>query len=125
MLANFRTGAKTHWKDGRSGIRPDKNKPSGKHRSFIKRQPCVVNDHECSREALRQFCHYKGFKDGGTSYLPGDERGFPACRHHHLEVQHRIGETAFQTRYKLDLKAITLGLAKRSPDPRIRESVDG
>jgi len=123
-LANFRTGAATHWKDARHGQRPQRNKPSSAHRKFVKELPCVVNNHECSREKLRQFCHFKGFKDGGTAYLPGDERGFPACKHHHLFVQHQHGEPEFQRRYKLDLKAITLGLARRSPDRRIREAIE-
>lgn len=116
-------GVKTPWKLARSGIRDDE-KPinSSKHRDFVRGQRCVAaRPLECRGPV--QFCHYHGFKDGGITRKPGDERGFPACWHHHIAVQHNVGELAFQLRYGIDLKVITLDLARRSPDQRVREAV--
>ena len=122
-------GIKTPWKLARSGIK-DHLKPirSLKHQAFVKRQHCCVavalgTAREC--EGPMNFCHYKGFKDSGTGQTGGDERGFPACWRHHILVQHNIGEAAFQRRYDIDLKALTLHLARLSPDQRIREKVNG
>lgn len=120
-------GIKTPWKLARSGIK-DHLKPvnSPKHRKFVRSQKCVaarLAPGECNGAV--QFCHFKGFKDSGTGQKGGDERGFPGCWHHHLAVQHFIGEREFQRRYGVDLFQVTTDLARRSPDPRIREKVNG
>ncbi len=51
---------------------------------------------------------------------PWDGLTFPACHGHHRE-QHTIGEPEFQRRYGLNLRAICLEYAARSPVAEVRE----
>lgn len=45
---------------------------------------------------------------------PSDSWCISLCRAHHLE-QHEVGETAFEAKYDLDLRALAREFAQRSP----------
>jgi hypothetical protein len=60
--------------------------------------------------------------NGGTAQKPSDWWTFPACERHHA-YQHHVGERQFEERYELDLKAVALALARRSPDLPMRQAM--
>lgn len=92
-----------------------------RHRRYIRSLQCVAEG--CGEvrwlTAVVECCHLRSGTDGGGSLKPSDWWCFPACSVHHRE-QHQIGEPAFQAKYKLDLRAICLGLARQSPDQDMR-----
>lgn len=78
-----------------------------------------VRGHECAVPGCRsgdpiEAAHVRVGTDGGTGLKPSDKWAIPLCRSHH-EEQHRIGEPHFETRHKLNMKAIAQGLWTRSP----------
>ena len=52
--------------------------------------------------------------DGGVALKPSDRWTISLCREHHAE-QHQIGETAFQMRHGIDMRALAESFAMRSP----------
>lgn len=81
-----------------------------------------VRGHACSvGGASGQGCggrmeaaHVRSGTDGGMGVKPSDTYTIPLCSDHHAE-QHRIGESAFERRRGIDMKAIAEGLARTSP----------
>ena len=61
-----------------------------------------------------ECAHVRSGTDGGTGLKPSDRFCLSLCRVHHAE-QHQIGEAAFERKYKLDLLAIAVEFARRSP----------
>lgn len=81
------------------------------HRAWVRRHRCSVP----ACEALPIECaHVRTGTDGGQALKPSDRWTISLCREHHAE-QHRIGEAAFEKRYGLDLRALALEFARRSP----------
>jgi hypothetical protein len=102
-----------------------KNAPlqSAKHRAFIRRHKCVVNNPaECDEFHPIEAAHYRTAANSGMGRKPSDVYLFPACRRHHRE-QHNIGQRLFEMTYNVNLDGICRGLAAISPDPLIRQAV--
>nr|WP_140393855.1 putative HNHc nuclease [Nitrospira cf. moscoviensis SBR1015] len=64
-----------------------------------------------------ECAHVRTGTDGGASLKPGDNWTLPLCRVHHAE-QHQIGESAFERKYKINMKAIASELWQKSPHRR-------
>jgi hypothetical protein len=101
----------------RSGILRGPKRGWPKHRAFIRRHACVATlgivIDEC--EGRIECAHYRTAANAGKSQKPADWHTFPCCSRHHQE-QHRIGQPAFERRYKLDLAAICAEFARLSTD---------
>lgn len=81
------------------------------HRAWVRRHQCSVpgclsRDIECA--------HVRTGTDGGIGIKPSDCWCISLCREHHRE-QHAIGETAFETKYDLDLTGLAKQFARQSP----------
>lgn len=84
-----------------------------------------VRGHECAALGLTQVeccgrmeaAHVRTGTDGGTGKKPSDCFSIPLCTSHHL-IQHQLGESAFEERYGINMKAIAQSLAQRSPHLR-------
>ena len=105
----------------KSGIRPPSTHRNAEHRAFIRRFACLISNADC-RGHLVQCCHVREGTDGWLGGKPSDYWCWPGCFHHHDE-QHRIGEKSFQAKYRVDLKAVALDLARKSPVQSTREAV--
>ena len=80
-----------------------------------------VRGHSCSvpgcEERTIECAHVRSETDGGIGLKPSDRYTISLCRLHHAE-QHRSGERQFEKRYGLDLVALALRFAERSPHRR-------
>ena len=109
----------------RMGVKESTFIRSTSHKQFIRLQPCILRGkqgHECKGPV--QCCHYRMATGGGQGLKPSDEFTFPCCWGGH-DLQHRIGEPEFQKRFGLDLRQICRSYARRSTDPRVRETANG
>ena len=61
-----------------------------------------------------ECAHVRGGTDGGTGLKPSDRWALSLCAFHHRE-QYKIGERAFQARHGIDLYALAMEFARRSP----------
>lgn len=113
----------------RSGIERAPQREWPRHRKFIRSLECVcarINVHqgmggvECSGRI--ECCHLRLGSHAPMGAKPHDWLTFPACEAHHRN-SHVIGEYSFQKIYRLDLRAIALGLARRSPDLEMRKAL--
>jgi hypothetical protein len=98
---------------------------SASHKMFIRQQRCILAGkpgHECKGPV--QCCHYRMHGGAGLGMKPCDSRTWPGCFAAHSE-QHAIGEPEFARKYGLDLPALCRSYAKRSTDPRVRETASG
>ncbi len=107
----------------RSGIQRAPARDFQRHHRWVRSLECVVPDCDCIQLGRPiECCHLRLGTDGGTSIKPSSWWTYPGCSHHHAE-SHRIGEASFQAKYKLDLRAICLALAKQSPDTAMRDAM--
>lgn len=98
-----------------------------KHRRFVRGRVCIVPG--C--EGKPQFCHVRAglpantpsYARPGTSKLPHDAFGFPACFDHHIRDQHQNGERAFELKHGVNLLKEALDLARNSPCEEVRRFV--
>ena len=81
------------------------------HRAWIRRHHCCVPG--CIRTPI-ECAHVRGGTDGGMSLKPSDGWTISLCNGHHAE-QHCIGESAFEERYEIDMRALAEGFRARSP----------
>lgn len=81
------------------------------HRAWVRRHKCCVSG---CRQLPIECAHVRIGTDGGVALKPSDRWVVSLCRSHHAE-QHRIGEAQFQKRHGLDLYALALEFARRSP----------
>jgi hypothetical protein len=96
---------------------------STSHKMFIRQQRCILaGKHECKGPV--QCCHYRMHGGAGLGMKPCDSRTWPGCFAAHHE-QHAIGEPEFARKYGLDLDALCRSYARRSTDPRVRETAYG
>ena len=97
--------------------RIERPKPARELRSFpaprawVRRHHCSVPD--CKRVPI-ECAHVRSGTDGGQGLKPSDCWTISLCRYHHAE-QHRIGETAFEKRYGIELLALAQEFARHSP----------
>lgn len=102
-----------------------------RHRRYIRSLECSVKNCACqyrigiweNPEHRRIECaHVRTGTDGGTGLKPSDWWTIPLCAVRHRE-QHNVGEGTFERVYGLDMKAIALALARKSPDTAMREAM--
>lgn len=103
-----------------------KPQPMGVREPDVIRSPshlAWVRGHECAVGRLPtcssriEAAHVRTGTDGGMSMKPGDNWAIPLCSWHH-STQHRIGESAFEQEYGVDMKAIAQALWAKSPHRR-------
>ncbi len=113
----------------RSGILRAPKREFPRHRAFIRRHACSVPG--CNNPNV-QCAHVRVGTDGGAGLKPSDWWTLPLCgpalidgervEGHHNE-QHRLGETSFEKKYRIDMKEIAKEFAKRSPDTNMKEAM--
>jgi hypothetical protein len=81
------------------------------HRTWVRKHHCCVP--ACDRLPI-ECAHVRSGTDGGIGLKPSDRWLISLCSHHHQE-QHRIGETAFEKRYGIDLIELSREFARLSP----------
>ena len=81
------------------------------HRAWVRKHHCCVPG--CASRPI-ECAHVRRDTDGGTGLKPSDRWTISLCRQHHLE-QHQIGEAAFEKRYGIDMRALAVEFARRSP----------
>jgi hypothetical protein len=90
-----------------------------RHRRWVRSHGCCVP--EC--QAMRvEFAHLRSAATAGKGQKPHDAFGVSLCRTHHDE-QHRLGGARFEAKYGLDLRALAVEFARRSPDREMRDSL--
>ena len=87
------------------------------HRAWVRKHRCSVA--HCLAGPI-ECAHVRSGTDGGCGLKPSDRWTISLCRAHHAE-QHRIGESAFEIRYGLDLIALAEVFTQRSPHCRALE----
>jgi len=100
----------------RMGVREDPRIDCPGHRQWVRGMTCTVADADGANcDGKIQFAHVRAGTDGSLSKKPSDCWGIPLCAHHHIPVQHQIGEPAFERRFGIDMKAIASKLWSISP----------
>jgi hypothetical protein len=105
-------------KRARSGIMRAPRRAYPAHRKFVRGHDCVV---EGCPDGPIEFAHVRlGAKDNGKGIKPHDCYGVSLCHAHHAE-SHSHGEATFQRKYAIDLIAVALEFAAKSPVVEVRE----
>ena len=76
-----------------------------------------VREHACSACGATeqiQAAHIRSSSDGGMAVKPGDQWAVSLCHPCHAR-QHMVGEAEFQMEWDIDLVALALEFAKKSP----------
>lgn len=81
------------------------------HRKWVRGHACSVLG--CESRPI-ECAHVREGTDGGAGMKPSDKWTISLCRDHHAE-QHRIGEAAFERRYRIDLRVLAEQFLRRSP----------
>lgn len=105
----------------RSGIERAPRREWQRHRRFVRGHQCIIagkGDHVCEGPIV--FAHVRHETDGGGSLLPSDWWGNSMCDCAH-QLQHRIGEPAFERRFGIVLKASAMEFARASTDLAMRD----
>ena len=88
------------------------------HRAWVKRHHCSVPG--CRRTPI-ECAHVRRGTDGATGMKPSDRWVISLCSAHHRE-QHVRGERAFEAEYGIDMVALAIEFAWRSPHrPKLLE----
>ena len=106
-------------KPQRSGILREVRREWPRHRAFLRRHQCCVPG--CTFLPI-EVAHVRSAGNSGVGLRPGDWSAVPLCHDHHRE-QHQIGLPAFEARYGIDLAALAVEFARRSPDARMKEAL--
>lgn len=80
------------------------------HREWIRSLPCCVPG--CREPSV--CAHVRQNSGGGMGMKPHDRWTVPLCDKHHKE-QHAVSHKAFDTAHHLDLRALAIRLAAKSP----------
>lgn len=97
------------------GVRSSPWIRSQPHKAFVRGRECAIKDlngHVC--EGRYDPAHVRSGTDGCGEEKPSDCWLICLCRAAHNE-QHRIGEPAFERKYRIDMKAIASSLWRISP----------
>jgi hypothetical protein len=95
---------------------------SQKHLKWVRGHHCVVKG--CMDMPIEAAHVRLGRDDGAMGRKPPDSAVISLCRAHHAE-QHAKGEETFANHHALDLPALALEFAQRSPVPEVRKWVGG
>lgn len=92
---------------------PQERNPS--HLRWVRGFECLVcHKTRQARISGMEAAHVRTGTDGGMGRKPSDRWAVPLCSVHHAE-QHRIGESAFEARYGLNLRDTAERLYRQSP----------
>lgn len=94
----------------RNSGKADAGKRSPGHRKWIRGHACSV----CGSTVAIECAHVRTGTDGGTGMKPSDIWCISLCSECHAE-QHRIGETIFEIKHGIDMKALAMEFFKASP----------
>lgn len=106
-------------KVAKSGIPRGPKHEWPRHRKFVRSHECSVPG--CVGTPI-EFAHIRSAATSGTGLKPHDAFGISLCFAHHRE-QHSIGQTAFERRHGIDMRAIAAAFVKASPDVEMRASL--
>jgi hypothetical protein len=81
------------------------------HLKWVRGFKCCVPG--CDRRPI-EAAHVRTGTNGGMGMKPDDTWVISLCQHHHAE-QHRIGEMGFSAEYNINLTALALEFAAKSP----------
>ena len=104
----------------RSGILREPPREWPRHRAFLRRHHCCVPG--CEQLPI-EVAHVRSAANSGTGLRPHDSSAVPLCHEHHAE-QHRIGQPAFERRYRIDLAALAADFTRLSPDLKMKEAMN-
>jgi hypothetical protein len=90
-------------------LAPERECPG--HRAWVRRHHCCVRG--CLNIPI-ECAHVRTGTDGGVGLKPSDRWTVSLCSAHHTE-QHRLGKRRFERQYDLDLRALAITFALRSP----------
>lgn len=99
----------------------DKGTRCQQHRAWIRKHLCIAwARHEC--EGRVECCHVRDVAPNGHGGgKPGDEWSVGMCRRHHRESEKR--EEAWGQEMGIDVRALAIEYAQRSPSRKIREAM--
>ena len=100
-------------------VRVEVRKVWPRHRRWVRSHRCCVP--ECEAKSI-DFAHLRSAANAGMAQTPHDAFGVSLCRVHHAE-QHRIGATAFNRKYGIDLWSLAAAFARYTPDWEMRASL--
>lgn len=92
-------------------IQSAKRVRSEAHLRWVRSHRCCVS--YCQGMPI-QAAHVRSGTDGGTSLKPGDDWTISLCADHHRR-QHTFGESAFEKDFGIDMKALAIEFAQKSP----------
>lgn len=95
----------------RERSREPNNRECPAHRAWVRKHHCCVPG--CLARPI-ECAHVRRDTDGGTGLKPSDRWVISLCRDHHIE-QHQVGEVAFEMKYGIDMRALAVEFARRSP----------
>ena len=101
------------------GIQPTSHKVWPRHRRWVKSHGCCVPG--CCATTI-DFAHFRSAANAGMARKPHDGFGVSLCRAHHIE-QHNLGLETFERKYGVDLQALAVEFARRSPDVDMRKAL--
>ena len=81
------------------------------HLKWVRGHRCCVPG--CDKKPI-EAAHVRSGTGGGMGMKPHDRWVISLCSTHHHE-QHSIGERPFEKRYGIDMKALAIEFASRSP----------
>lgn len=85
------------------------------HLTWLRGFTCSVAEKDPAKCGGKiEAAHCRVGTDGGLSVKPSDIWAIPLCSVHH-QLQHSIGEPAFEKRYGINMKEIARKLAAISP----------
>ncbi len=93
--------------------KPDKRFRSPAHCNFVRSHACCA----CGSDERIEVAHVRSQTDGGMGMKPGDYWTISLCSKCHAE-QHRIGETSFEKKHGLGMKALAWAFVQQSPKRR-------
>lgn len=96
--------------------RHDPKVRSAAHLRWVRSHACSVRG--CPGRPI-EAAHVRVGSDGGTGMKPGDDWAISLCAKHHF-IQHVRGEIDFGLSYRVDMKALAIEFARKSPVLRRR-----
>lgn len=110
-------------KPKRSGILREPKRLWPRHRRFVSGHECSIagkHGHLCEGDIV--VAHVRTETGGGEGLKPHDWWTISLCYIAH-EEQHRLGEPAFERKYRIDMKHLAIEFAAKSPDTAMKAAM--
>ena len=88
----------------------EQGKRSPAHRAWVRGHACSA----CGSTVAIECAHVRNGTDGGTGIKPSDRWCISLCRDCHSD-QHRIGESSFEQKHGINMKALATEFLRASP----------